>query len=125
MSDGLDVIVVDDDPAGHGGRRVEREADETLVHVDGSAARGHAHEDPGAGIPGVADGLGADRQHRRVLAQHLVVHDESAGAEHHLDGLSAVLRRGPVQGDTDPDGLAGVYIIAGNDFIVAALFLRI
>ena len=40
------ALVVDDDAAGHGGRWVEGEADETLVHVDGGAAHEHREVQP-------------------------------------------------------------------------------
>ena len=76
------ALVVDDDAVGHAGGRVIGQADKALVHIDRRAAHRHTHEDSRAGVAGVADGQASWRsQHRRVLAQHLLVHDEPAGAQ--------------------------------------------
>jgi len=74
-------LAVDQNAEGVTRRRVERDRDEALIHVERRGSGPLTHSDAGAIIKGIADRMGALRNFRAVVLPHVLVHGEATGTK--------------------------------------------
>jgi hypothetical protein len=78
---------VHDDPGQQDRRRVGRRSKQGLIHVFGCATGGLAKPDPQPAVIGVAQQKRLLGQLGGVLRDHLCVHNETTGGDHHRVGV--------------------------------------
>ena len=86
LADEAIAQLVDDDPGEQDSRRVHRGGDEGLIHMFGRATRRLPQPYAQAVVIGVAENERLLREFGRVGSHHVLVHDETAGGNHHRTG---------------------------------------